>query len=514
MTIEDPASSWPRRHGRLLPVLAAVLAIAIFLFDTFSPLKIAVAVLYAIVIFMSVGVVDRRGILAIALACAGLTIVAFIAGLGRGFEAHLLRCLVALSSIAIATLLAIRIQAAALVLRENERRWRHIFQSVGVAIWEEDFSGVRRLFDDLASQGVSDVRRRLEDDPDLVERCIALVRIADVNEAAIRLVGAADRGQAISLRRQAFLPETLATYRELLIALAEGRPSYAGETVLQTLDGERRSILVAATFPAGGARASGLLSAVDITQRNRTERALAEARAELAHVSRFITLGELTASIAHEVKQPLAAIVTNGQACLRWLGRPVPELDEARTCAERIVSEGNRADQVVQRLRSLARKTDPERIAVDLNAIIGEVVGLMQREVDDHRVALRTDLAPDLPPVLADRVQLQQVLINLVINAIQAMNPVPNRELALETHRDPTGNVMILVSDSGVGLDEETMAHLFTPFYTTKHDGMGMGLSICQSIVESHGGRIWATRNEVAGATFHVLLPVRPDAAA
>ena len=359
---------------------------------------------------MSVGVVDRRGILAIALACAGLTIVAFIAGLGRGFEAHLLRCLVALSSIAIATLLAIRIQAAALVLRENERRWRHIFQSVGVAIWEEDFSGVRRLFDDLARQGVSDVRRRLEDDPDLVERCISLVRIADVNEAAIRLVGAADRGQATSLRRQAFLPETLATYRELLIAPGGGpavlcrRDRPADPRWRATVDPGRRHLACRGARPAACA-----LSAVDITQRNRTERALAEARAELAHVSRFITLGELTASIAHEVKQPLAAIVTNGQACLRWLGRPVPELGEARACAERIVSEGNRADQVVQRLRSLARKTDPERIAVDLNTIVGEVVGLMQREVDDHRVVLRTgsarrsDAGPGRPGATARR---------------------------------------------------------------------------------------------------------------
>ena len=527
MTAHSPMPSWlssrqpadpagdRHPHGRVLPLLTVALALAIFLFDTFSPMKIAVAVLYAIVIFMAVGLVDRRGILTVALACVGLTIVGFAAGAERpGFEAHLLRGLVSLSAIAIATLLAIRNQAAAAVLGESERRWRTIFQAVGVSIWEEDFSRVRRAFDDLARQGVSDFRRHLEDDPHFVERCISLVEIVDINDAVIRLLGAADKAEVLAQRRRFFLPETVVAYRELLIALAEGRPSYAGESALQTIAGERRSILITATFPADGTRISGLISAVDITERNRVERALAQARAELAHVSRFITLGELAASVAHEVKQPLAAIVTNGQACLRWLDRPAPDLAEARACAERIVGEGGRADHVIQRLRSLARKADPERLAVDVNAIVDEVVELMQRDIADHQVALRLDLAPDLPPVLADRVQLQQVLINLVINALQAMGPLQamgvmsGRELSLETRRDQAGDVLVSVGDSGVGLDEEAMAHLFAPFYTTKSDGMGMGLSICRSIIESHGGRIWATRNAGAGAAFHFVLPV------
>ena len=244
------------------------------------------------------------------------------------------------------------------------------------------------------------------------------------------------------------------TWRDLLIALAEGRPSFAGETVLQTIGGERRSVLLTATFPADGVRSTVLLSAVDITERQ----ALAEARAELAHVSRIVTLGELTTSIAHEVKQPLAAIVTDAQACLRWLDRPVPALDEARACAGRIAGQANRADHVVQRLRDLTRKAEPERVAVDANAVVDDVVELMRREIADHGVALRTRLAPGLPPVAGDRIQLQQVLINLVVNAIQAMATAPRRELTIETLGGPAGEVVVQVADSGIGLDPEAMA--------------------------------------------------------
>lgn len=495
--------AWAGRD-RLLPLLTAALALAIFLFDTFSPMKIAVAVLYAIVILMSVGFLDRRGVLLVALGCGGLTVVGFLVGLRHtGFEAHLLRGIVSLSAIAIATVLAQRGQAATTVLRDSERRWRGIFQSVGVAIWEEDFTRVHRLFEDLARRGAPDLRRRLEDDHRLVERCIALMRTVHANDAAVRLVGAADAAEAIAGRPRIFLPETVRTWRDLLIALAEGRPSFAGETVLQTIGGERRSVLLTATFPADGVRSSVLLSAVDITERQ----ALAEARAELAHVSRIVTLGELTTSIAHEVKQPLAAIVTDAQACLRWLDRPVPALDEARACAGRIAGQANRADHVVQRLRDLTRKAEPERLAVDANAIVDDVVELMRREIADHGVALRTRLAPGLPQVAGDRIQLQQVLINLVVNAIQAMAPAPRRELTIETLGGPTGEVVILIADSGVGLEPEAMAGLFTPFRTTKPGGMGLGLSICRSIVEAHGGRIWASRNADAGLTFHVALP-------
>ncbi|WP_343717025.1 ATP-binding protein, partial [Inquilinus sp.] len=311
-------------------------------------------------------------------------------------------------------------------------------------------------------------------------------------------------------RQRLLLPETVRFWRDLLAALAEGQSSFAGETVLQTLGGERRAVLLTATFPADGVRSTGLISAVDITERQ----ALAEARAELAHVSRVVTLGELTSSIAHEVKQPLAAIVTDSQACLRWLDRPVPALDEARACAGRIAGQAHRADQVVQRLRDLTRKAEPERTAVALDSVVGEAAELMRQEIAEHGVALHLRLAPGLPPVSGDRIQLQQVLINLMINSVQAMASTPRRDLTIETRSGAAGEVELEVGDTGIGLAAEELPRLFTPFRTTKPGGMGLGLSICRSIVEAHAGRIRASRNAEAGLTLHVSLPAADRGAA
>jgi C4-dicarboxylate-specific signal transduction histidine kinase len=227
----------------------------------------------------------------------------------------------------------------------------------------------------------------------------------------------------------------------------------------------------------------------------------------LVHVTRVATLGELAASIAHEVDQPLAGVVTNGHACLRWLGRAVPDLGEARASVERIIRDGQWASAVIRRIRTLATKADPHRVPLDLNEVIHEVVQLVHREVLAHRVELRTALAPALPPVPADRVQLQRVLINLVINGIEAMASVTERprELRIRSHQPDAEQVCVAVQDAGIG-----PAHadrLFHAFYTTKPHGMGMGLSISRSIVEAHGRRLWASRNVGPGATFQFILP-------
>ena len=248
----------------------------------------------------------------------------------------------------------------------------------------------------------------------------------------------------------------------------------------------------------------------DIEDRKRAEDALHQAQAALAHVTRVTTLGELTASIAHEVNQPLAGVVTNGHACLRWLARAVPDLQEARAAVERIIRDGQRASEVIQRIRALATKTDPQRARLDLHDVIHEVVRLVHREVLGHQVSLRTDLAPALPPVLGDRVQLQQVLINLVINGIDAMTSVTDRPRALliRAHQLDADRVGVAVQDAGIGIDPVHIDQLFHPFFTTKPSGMGMGLSISRSIIEAHGGRLWAAPNAGPGATFQFILPL------
>jgi C4-dicarboxylate-specific signal transduction histidine kinase len=243
------------------------------------------------------------------------------------------------------------------------------------------------------------------------------------------------------------------------------------------------------------------------------ERALRTAQAELAHVTRVTTLGELTASIAHEVNQPLAAVIANAEACLRWLDRETPDLAKARRSVEWVISDGNRASEVVRRVRALANKTDMEKLPLDLNDVVREAIALVQRELSSHRVSLRTELTPAPPLILGDRVQLQQVVINLVMNGIEAMQTVRDRprELVIRLRRGETHGMLLSVTDCGVGISAEDTDRLFKAFFTTKSTGMGMGLSICRSIVEAHGGRLSVSGNEGPGATFQFVLPLHQE---
>jgi PAS domain S-box-containing protein len=247
----------------------------------------------------------------------------------------------------------------------------------------------------------------------------------------------------------------------------------------------------------------------DITERKWAEEALHHTQGALAHLSRVMTMGELTASIAHEVNQPLAGVVTNGNACLRWLARAEPDLAEARAAVERIIRDGQRAGAVIRRMRALAQKVEPQKAWLDLNGVINEVIDLVHSEVRTHQVVLRTELSVALPPVLGDRVQLQQVILNLVMNGSEAMAAVTDRprELLIRSHRHEGDQVLVAVRDAGIGLDPENMACLFDAFFTTKPGGMGLGLSISRSIIEVHGGRLWVTSNDGPGATFQFTLP-------
>ncbi|WP_245310094.1 PAS domain-containing sensor histidine kinase [Bradyrhizobium jicamae] len=248
----------------------------------------------------------------------------------------------------------------------------------------------------------------------------------------------------------------------------------------------------------------------DVTARKRAEMELHEAQATLAHVTRVTALGELAASIAHEVNQPLAAVVTNAAACRRWLDRKPPDLKEARGTLESIIKDGNRAGEVIQRVRALVNKAPDQKAVLNINDVINEVISLVQHELLNHRISLRLELSPALPLAVADRVQLQQVILNLVVNGIEAMQPVMDRprELVIRTCQDDLGQIMVTVKDCGVGLAAENADRLFDAFFTTKSGGMGMGLSICRSIVGAHGGRLSASGNSGPGATFHFTLPL------
>jgi PAS domain S-box-containing protein len=253
----------------------------------------------------------------------------------------------------------------------------------------------------------------------------------------------------------------------------------------------------------------------DLTEHVLASEALREAQIALAHANRVTTMGQLTASIAHEVNQPLAAVVANAEACLRWLDRGTPDLNAARRSVEWIINDGNRASEVIRRVRSLANKTSVEKLPLDINDVAREVITLVQRELISHQVVLRMELAPTLLMILGDRVQLQQVIINLVMNGIEAMQLVTDqsRELVIRSGQDETREVIVSVTDCGVGITAENAERLFNAFFTTKSGGMGMGLSICRSIIEAHGGRISAAENLPHGATFQFTLPAIVDRA-
>ncbi|MEM5454637.1 ATP-binding protein [Paraburkholderia phytofirmans] len=290
---------------------------------------------------------------------------------------------------------------------------------------------------------------------------------------------------------------------------ALGKPSYDYEHRLLMPNGAIKYLTVRThrvKYESGEEELVGAL--MDVTATRETQKALDTARAELARVARVTALGQMSASIAHEVNQPLAAIATSASAGLRWLTREVPEIGEARACVNHIAEEANRASEIMRSIRDLARRADPEVVALDINAVIDETVALVKQEALNHRVTVQVQLAPELPLVRGDRIQLQQVIINLAINGIQAMVAGIDRArvLTIRTERRESDQVLVAVQDVGIGTEPEGLDRLFAAFYTTKPDGMGMGLSICRSIIEAHGGRVWASRNIGPGMTFQFTL--------
>jgi C4-dicarboxylate-specific signal transduction histidine kinase len=249
---------------------------------------------------------------------------------------------------------------------------------------------------------------------------------------------------------------------------------------------------------------------LEIAERNRAEEALRQAQGDLARISRVTTMGELTASLAHEVNQPIAAALTDSRTCIRWLSRDQPDLGEAREAAARMISDATRATEIISRIRSLFKKGSPQKESVDINEIIRGMIALLHSEAARHSISMRTELSEGLPQITGDRVELQQVLMNLMINGIEAMKDVDGlRELYIKSQRADHGALLVSVSDTGVGLPPQHADQIFNSFFTTKADGTGMGLRISRSIVESHGGRLWSADNPPRGARFQFTLPTR-----
>jgi NO-binding membrane sensor protein with MHYT domain/signal transduction histidine kinase len=309
-------------------------------------------------------------------------------------------------------------------------------------------------------------------------------------------------------------PEDAALVKQTIERALQDGKDFDYEYRLVMPDGSIKYVHVVAHALSDESGSIDFVGAVmDVTERKRAEEALHQAQADLAHVNRVTTMGELTASLAHEINQPIAAAVTNANSCLRWLTRDQPDLEEARAAAMRIVKDGTRAGEITSRIRLLFKKGTPERELVDVNGVIREMMVLLRGEAMRYNISFRTELAEDLPQFMGDRVQLQQVIMNLIINSIDAMKDVDGRrEVDIESQRAENEHILVSVSDTGVGLPPRQADQIFNAFFTTKPQGTGMGLSISRTIVESHGGRLWAADNSPRGASFRLSLPTKIEA--
>lgn len=393
-------------------------------------------------------------------------------------------------------------------LAQSELKYRNLFHHMPIALCQLDVSELVRTFAGLKREGVTDLGAYMEEHPDFLGRMLEIMRVEQVNENMAALHGRRDPAEFIGPISR-FWRGSEDTIRRSLTARFAGADSHSEETRVSGLNGDTIDVFFTSAFPSAlSDMGVGLVGMIDIRDRLAAERMLQQVQADFAHAGRVATLGELTASIAHEVNQPLAAIATNGEASLRWLDRAEPNVEEVRKLAARMVADARRAAEVIKHIRGMATRQSAGREPVSVNEVVAESLGFLQRDLQAKQVQVEFDPAAGLPPVEADRTQLQQVLVNLAVNAEQAMaqHGVADRRLTVRTGLAESGCVSVDVEDSGPGIPDDLAARLFDSFVTTKPDGLGIGLSICRSIIEAHGGRIHVANGE-KGARFTFTLP-------
>ena len=397
-------------------------------------------------------------------------------------------------------------------LRNSERRYRHLFQHMPIALWQLNASNVVELFKGLRAEGVTELRPYVDQHPEFLDHAMEGVKIEEVNERMIELFGAHDASEILGplarfsqMHPDAFLRGLESRFR--------GETMNQVETKIRTLDGRVVDVLLAATRPElVNDPELSLVGLIDITERVRAQEMLQRVQADFAHAARVTMLGELTASIAHEVNQPLAAIVTNSEVGLRLLKRSEPDLNEIRELIDCVVKDARRAADIIARVRTMATRQAPKQTLLSVDEVIREALLFLRHEVQSHGLAVTHHVDPAAPKVLGDRTQLQQVFVNLTVNAIQAMTQAETtrRTLVIRTTSVDPHMLCCTVEDSGPGINPDHLDHLFDSFFTTKDPGLGLGLAISRSIIEAHGGNIRAD-NESAfgGARFRFILPVK-----
>ena len=397
---------------------------------------------------------------------------------------------------------------ASAALAQSELKYRNLFQHMPISLWQIDTHELMAVLVRLRREGVTDLDAYMDSHPDFLPEMMQLMRVEQVNDRTVRLFGGQSPSQFVGPIAP-YWQDSLGTLRRSLVARFAGAESYAEETQVRGLDGRKLDVFYTSAFPAALSEMGiGLVGAIDIGDRIEAERKLRQVQADFAHAARVATLGELTAGIAHEVNQPLAAIVTNGEASLRWLAREAPDVEEVRTLAARMVADARRAADIIAHIRAMATRQAPVPARVDVNALVGDSLGFLRHELTANGIAVSPALAAGLPPVCVDRTQIQQVLVNLAVNAVQAMAQagIAEPRMVLRTAAVEGDRVRIEVEDNGPGIDSDRAARLFDSFFTTKPGGLGIGLSLSRSIVEAHGGEIGFV-DTGGGACFSFTLP-------
>ncbi|WP_321840809.1 PAS domain-containing sensor histidine kinase [Paraburkholderia bannensis] len=586
------------QRQKLIFSIAVVLGVVVFAIDVITPVNVAVAVLYVVVVLLVASVASQFLTVAAAWTCVSLTVLGFLlAQSDQTAPASLARCAVSVIAIISVSALALRNQSSRGTLQKQIDLLNLTHDAIvaydlegRIAFWSQ---GAQRLYGwhekevlgkdiheltktDSTLPIAAHIKRTLESGGWIGEltrrvrdgRCVVVSsrwnvsrdrwgqpvailstdsditqaksfegelrrqkeELAAIVDAIPAMVWSASDAGRLVYRNQRWsdcgvnVGDDESTWRDILHvddfdtfetawrnALASGS-RFEVTARVRLVSGEYRYMIIGAAplRDAAGRILRWYGVNTDIEERRRAELALEKSRTELAHVTRITMLGELAASIAHEVTQPLAAIVTAGEASMRWLNRQTPDLDEVRFGVEQMTHDARRATEIIRQIRSMAKRRDPDTAVLDLNAVVEQSVGLVRRELQSHGIEVSQSYARS-SLVCGDRVQLQQVIINLLMNAIQAMSTVAagERKLILSTRLMDDGFVQVGVEDSGHGIPEEHAASLFAPFFTTRKEGMGMGLSICRSIVESHGGRIWAESPSGRGALIQFVLPLQ-----
>jgi PAS domain S-box-containing protein len=396
-------------------------------------------------------------------------------------------------------------------LRKSEQRYRHLFHHMPIGLWQINSSKLIERFDRLRAEGVTELRPYIDQHPDVLQELSDAVKIEEVNEQMVKILGARDTSEILGFERFHHInPETFLRGIE---SRWRGETTHQQEAKIVTLDGRAIDVVMTATRP-GLVADPGItvMGIIDITERVQAQEMLQRVQADFAHAARVAMLGELTASIAHEVNQPLAAIATNGEVGLRLLNRSEPDLAEMHELISCVVNDARRAADIITRVRAMAMRQAPEQTLLSVDEVIREALLFLRHEVQSHGLAVTHHPAPAAPKVLGDRTQLQQVFVNLTANAIQAMAKMETRQrtLVIRTALADPHTLCCTFEDSGPGIKPDHLDHLFDSFFTTKDAGMGLGLAISRSIIEAHGGYIRAD-NESAygGACFRFTLPVK-----